>query len=362
MAYLEINLENIAKNYKIFKSIIDPNVRICAVVKNNAYGMGLKQVGKTLKNLAVEWFAVNNLQEAIILREGGILQPILILGYLNPNKEAIEAARHNCSVTLCDLHWAKEAAGYIQKFGKKLNYHLKIDTGMHRFGIYPIEIADFIDNIKHLNSLNFEGVYSHLACSNDLNKSQEQQENFNEALFKLQSIGHKTDIVHLTNTNGSLFLPDAQFDMVRIGIGLYGFCEKDIELKPVFRLKAKILSIKRVPQGAKIGYGFTFTAKRSMVIAVADIGYTDGLPRISSNLSKAILNGKVINQIGTLSMSYSMYDITGIANVKITDELIILDAEIPQINPKDFAKKIDTTIYELISRLPFNMERKYQSF
>lgn len=359
MAFLEINLSKLVQNYQKISNLVDRSVRICAVVKDNAYGAGIQEVGRTLSNRGIDWLAVNDLNEALILRNNGVLQPILILGYTDPTKDIPEIIRNNFSVTLFDLAWAREAALAAQKMGKKIHCHLKIDTGMQRFGIYPHEIVDFMENIKYLNGIEIEGIYSHLAEAANRLFSEEQQDNFSEALFKLQSAGYPSSIAHLVSTNGIKTLPDAHYDMVRTGMGLLGYSKNIEGLKPIMSMKARIISLKRVPQNVTIGYNCTYKTTRSMIVAVAEVGYVDGIPRNASNKIKALFDGKIIPQVGMLCMNYSMFDVTGITNIKINDELTIISDENLQTDLSEIAKNVDSTVYELSARMPETLKRKY---
>lgn len=359
MAFLEINLQNYTHNLKTIRQKLEADTRVCAVVKNNAYGMGLRQTARALGALDVDYFAVGTLQEAVTLRDSGIKHPILLLGIVDPYRQIQEVIDNDISLMLFDQDWAKAADFSARKWGKKLRYHLKIDTGMHRFGVYPREVADFLESISHLTGLAREGVFSHFASSTDEGVCSEQLTAFQEALFKLQTAGQEIGITHICSTNSIATLPEGHLDMVRVGMGLYGHSQTIENLKPVWQLKAKILSLKRVPQGASIGYSRTHNTTRSSVIAVADCGYTDGLPRIMSNQLNATIHGKTVKNVGMLCMNYSMFDVTGISAVKEGDELIIFGAEDMVQQLEQYQKVSQSTVYELIARFNDNLERVY---
>lgn len=359
MAYLDINLNYLSENLHQIQKNITPESKVCAVLKNNAYGLGLTPTAIWLARSDVDYFAVNSLEEALVLREAGIKQPILCLGHIDPYKDISEVVRNDISVTLYDYSWAKTADYSARKWGQKIKYHLKIDTGMHRFGIYPSEVVDFLENIAHLTGLSYEGIYSHFAQSTDNEACSEQMENFQEALFKLQTAGLETKLVHICSTNSIKTANSGHFDMVRVGAGLFGHSYNLEKLKPIWELKAKIISIKRVTQGARIGYNRTYTANRSSLIAVVDLGYTDGILRSSSNHLIAYVKDKMIKNVGMLCMGYSMFDVTGISDVNVGDTISVFHSEHIDEQLERYFKATESTIYELISGFPSTLKRNY---
>ncbi len=362
--WIEIKSLAIKNNINQFRKIIPKNCLLMAVVKSNAYGHGLIDFSKIANNFGVDWFGVDSVVEAEKLRKKGIKKPILVLGYTL--KEKInDAINKNISLTIADFYALKNLKNLQQKNKKRLRIHLKIDTGMHRQGFLIKEIKDAAKILKKLNNfLIIEGVYTHFSSAANplfLSETKKQIKNFNKAIEILNSFGFSNFLKHAAATSGTLIYPESHFDLVRIGIGLYGyfpsketkeFFENKINLKPVLSWKTIVAQIKYLPKGSKIGYDLTEKLKRDSKVALLPIGYWHGYPRALSSIGKVLINGKEAKVLGRISMDMTSVDVTDIKNIKIGDEVVLIGKSRALFNSADDLAKFGNTInYEILTRI-----------
>ena len=377
--YLEINLENLKNNVQNLKSLLKKETKFLAVVKSNAYGHGLIETSRALVQFGADWFGVINIDEAIDLREAGIFKPILILGAISA-KDARLAANQDISVPIISLSMAREISDI--NFDKPLKIHLKIDTGLNRLGLEIGEIAEAVRLLKSNRNIEFEGIYSHLASveENDLAFTKLQIENFKKAVKILEENQIKNSIKHLGATAAAILQPETHFDMVRCGIGLYGlwpsvenkktYCLKHGEnfslrsknnfLMPVLSYKTEIIQIKKVGQGEKIGYGCTYEAKKDMTVGILPIGYYEGVDRGLSNCGQVIISGIRCPIVGRVAMNMTIVEISNV-NVQLSNKVatIIGQDGDEEIAADEIAEKLGTINYEIVTRLPAHIERRY---
>lgn len=364
--WIEINKQAIKKNYNTFRRLIGPKCLLMAVVKSNAYGHSLIDFSRSLEKIGIDWFGVDSIVEAESLRQTGLKKPILVLGYTLPNKIK-NAIKNDISLTIADFSSLKnlKTAGYSAKRGKKLKIHLKIDTGMGRQGFLVSEIPAVIKFIKSRKlAIIIEGVYTHFASAKNPafpSATINQIEKFKKAVNFLKSAGFNSFIKHAAATAGAIIFPQSHFDMVRIGIGLYGLCpsketqeafKNQIKLEPILSWKAVVSQIKKLAKGNKIGYDLTETLNRPSKIAILAVGYWHGFPRALSSIGKILIRGKEAKVLGRVSMDMICVDITGIKNAKIGDEAILIGENGKlKISADDLADLSGTVNYEIITRL-----------
>ncbi|MCI8327601.1 MAG: serine racemase VanT catalytic subunit [Lachnospiraceae bacterium] len=363
-AWVELNRHHLAHNLEQFKKILSIECEIMPAIKANAYGHGAVLVAKMLQDLGIESFCVASVDEAIELREAGILGQILILSYTSPYRFS-ELRRYSLTQTVVDCSYAEE----LNDYGENVEVHIGVDTGMHRLG----ERSDNIENICKIwecDHLNITGVFSHL-CVSDGNSETEREftlkqiSEFNSvvtALHKRGICGFKT---HIQGSYGILNYPFLRFDYARPGIALYGafstphdrlLCE--VELKPVLSLKARVECVKRLYAGEAAGYGLTYTAKREMKIAAVSIGYADGIPRELSNKGFVLVNGQKAAMIGRICMDQLLIDVSEVSGVSPGDEVVFIGKSGGhEILASDFAYHANTISNEILSRLGNRLER-----
>ena len=360
--WVELNHRALKNNYSVFRRLIDPKCLLMAVVKSNAYGHSLIDFSRAVENLGVDWLGVDSILEAESLRKSGLKKPILVLGYILQNR--IEnAVKNNISLTIADFPTLENLKS-LNKSGK-LKIHLKIDTGMQRQGFIVSEIPSVIKILKSETlPVILEGVYTHFSSAKNPafpSVTVNQIEEFKKAVGLLESAGFKTLIKHAAATSGAIIFPQSHFNLVRVGIGLYGLWpskearaafEGKIKLEPVLSWKTIVGQIKNLPKGSKIGYDLTETVNRPSRVAVLPIGYWHGFPRSLSSIGKVLINGKKAKVLGRVSMDMISVDVTDIKNVKIGDEAVLIGKSGKlEISADDMAYLSDTINYEIVTRL-----------
>ena len=361
--WIEINQSALKNNYNQFRRLIGKSRHLMAVVKSNAYGHSLIDFSMLAEKLGVDWFGVDSIVEAESLRMAGIKKPILVLGYTLQDK-INDALNNNVSLTIADIQTLKNLKNIVGR-GNKLKIHLEIDTGMHRQGFFISEILEVIKILKSQKSiLIVEGVYTHFSSAKNPAfpaTTLDQIENFKKAINLLESAGFVGFIKHAAATAGTIIFPQSHFDLVRVGIGLYGhwpsketkeaFKDK-IKLEPVLSWKTIVSQVKKLPKGSKVGYDLTETVNRPTKVAILPIGYWHGFSRSLSSIGRVLINGVEAKILGRVSMGMISVDITDIKNAKLGDEAVLLGkSEKLSKSADDLAYLSDTTNYEIITRI-----------
>lgn len=362
-AWAEINLNAIEHNLNEIKKRMDKNVRVCAVVKANAYGHGTIEVAKAVVHAGVSFLAVAMIQEALELREAGIKTEILILGALQKEYAEI-VVKENVSQTVFTKGGVKALSDAAVKLGKIAKVHIAIETGMNRIGILPEELPEYIEYIKTLPMLEIEGVFSHFATADIRDKAfdMEQYARFTKGVEKLEKlIDHKV-IRHIANSVTISAEPKYHLDMVRQGITLYGLwpseqIERTLNLWPSMKLKAKVIFVKDVEVGESIGYSRSYKVEQKIRVATLPIGYADGLNRRLSNKGYVIIRGKKAPIVGKVCMDQVMVDVTEIPGVVEEDVALIFGY--PELPVEKVAEWMDALIYEVICLLGTRLPRVY---
>lgn len=361
--WIEIDRYAIYHNISEFRKLIKSSVKLMAVIKSNAYGHGLIDFAKTTEN-EVDWFGVDSIIEGLKLRQNGLKKPILVLGYTLPYY--LEGAfNYGLSLTVSTF----DLINKIGTLKNKPNIHIKIDTGMHRQGFF---LKDLPQVIKLLKRFKFspEGIYTHLAAANDRlysSYSFKQIEDFKKADELFKKAGFKNYIRHIAASAGTILYPESHFNMVRIGIGLYGMfstkeaeVQTEVKLKPALTWKSIIGEIKTVPKNSFIGYDLTEKVFKSSKLAIVPIGYWHGFDRGFSNCGEVLIKGKKCKVFGRINMDMIIIDVSSVPNAKIGEEAVILGvSEKEKITAEDMALKIGTTNYEIITRINPLIKRFY---
>lgn len=366
--WVEISENAVKHNIAEFKKIIGPKTKLMAVIKSNAYGHGLLEFSKLADKFGINWFGADALSEALKLRKRGIKKPILVLGYTR-NCRFKEAAENNISVTIyntSDLYYCLKNKKYFKK--NPLKIHLKIDTGMHRQGIYPENLPAFLKELKKNPALIIAGIYTHFASAKDIADShytKKQLEKFKKAVKILESAGIKNAIKHAAATGAAVLYPESRFDMVRIGIGLYGLWPskeaelqhnqivgRQIHLKPVLTWKTIVAQVKNAKKGGFIGYDLSEQIFKDSKIAILPIGYWHGYDRGFSGIADILINGKRCKVLGRVSMDMTVVNATNAGKIKIENEAVLLGKRGDnEITADELAQKIETTPYEIVTRV-----------
>ena len=357
--WAEINLNNLQHNFAQIKKILPASVKVMVCVKADAYGHGLIPVARKLESINADYLSVASIDEGIILRKAGITLPILVLGMILKN-DIKPLLKYNLAQTVCTLELAVALDSAAKEENKKINIHIKIDTGMGRLGVLHQEAFDFIKKAHKLKSLNIEGVFTHLSLA-DINRDFTllQISMFNKLISRLKRQGIRIPFIHTANSLGVVGYKESHFNMVRPGLIVYGLYPDEnlkIKLKPVLSLKTKVVYFKRVPEGYGISYGYTYVTKKETTIVNLPLGYGDGYPRNLSNLAPILIRGKKFKIAGRVCMDQIMADI-GNLSVRIGDEAVLIGSQgRNKITAEELAQLSATIPYEIVcgfgSRIP----------
>lgn len=368
--WAEIDLSNIAYNYKAQTLMYEGKAKVCCVVKANAYGHGAVKVSNMLEKMGADFFAVANIDEAVQLRDSGIVSPILILGYTPPEK-ATTLAEKNISQCVLSYEYAKALASVATREGVRIRAHFKIDTGMGRLGFVfrhasDESLAELLE-ICSFDCFIHEGIFTHFPVSDcsgsGVEFTKQQYDRFCEVIKLLEQKGYTFDIKHCSNSAAALYDPQYALDMVRVGLLFFGALpssERESEFIPkqTLTLKTVIANVKTVRAGDSVGYGREYIAKKDMKIATVPIGYADGFLRTSyPNGIKLTVGGKACDVVGRVCMDQSMIDVTDLDNVEIGDEVIIFGKGGTSLF--DFAVKNGTIPNEILCLVGARVPRFY---
>lgn len=387
--WAEVSLKAILNNLGVIRRHIGAKRQVLAVVKSNAYGLGAVPIAKALEAADVSWFGVTWANEGVELRHAGIRGHILILTGFWPGEEKrlIEHGLTPAVTRIGDVTHLEEAAAKAWRNKSKtaarskkssraqrLRFHLKINTGMNRLGISPSEIDAFVSELAACKHVELEGTFTHLASSEDFEspQSDEQERVFRECLDRLRALGVSPGIVHMANSGAICARPSTWFDMVRPGAILYGYYQsfsplqmqqdvrRTLPLEPCLSMRARIISLRDVPDGQGVGYSARYVTQGPSRIAVINAGYADGIVRQRTNHGCAIVRGKRVPLVGTISMDLTTLDVTSIPDVAVGDVVTIYGQDgNAQIVVSDVAREINTVTSELLCALGRRVPRYY---
>lgn len=360
-AILTINISHIESNLRVYKRYLKQETGIIAVIKASAYGSGSTEVAQLLEQNGVEYLAVAFADEGVALRKAGIGIPIMIL---NPDlKSLADLIAYNLEPEVYSIQQLKDYVDYCEKANQYLNIHLKLDTGMHRLGFVADEMVELIAIIKRSSRLNVRTVFSHLASSEDSTDDTFTKEQFAtfEKLSSELSLGFGSPIKrHILNSGGITRFPEKQYDLVRLGIGMYGIDNnKKVSnlLNKVHSLTANVIQIKDAKAGQSIGYNRKTILKSDAKIAIVNIGYADGLMRNLGNRNYHLYIGSTPTPIlGNVCMDLTIIDVSEVEDIRIGDEVIIFNKEVPI---EILAEKAETIPYEILSRISDRVQRRF---
>lgn len=357
--WCEINLDAIKHNVAVVRSALLNDTGIIAVVKANAYGHGLVSVANAIEK-DVDMFAVTSIDEALKLRAAGVISSILNLSYTAANITD-EAIARKITVTIYDLDNAKLLHEQAAAIKRPLKVHIKIDTGMHRLGILPEDALKIVPQIIALPYFRVEGVFSHIADESDEAFLRAQVETMRNVLFQLQRAGHILPAVHIAKSGVLFKSNEYHFDAVRPGLALYGYGVEGKNLRSAISLKTVIAQMKTVQSGAKIGYMQTFTAPKTMRLAIVPIGYAHGYDRGISNKGYMLVDGVGCPVVGRVCMSQTIIDISAVkSRLTIGEEVVAIGQQKNQeVTVSQIAQWASTNAHEILARIPESVSRSY---
>ncbi len=365
---IEINLDNLAYNFRQVRDKVSSDSKIMAIVKANGYGHGAIEVSRLFLESGADMLGVSIVSEAIELRKANINLPILILNYTPPT-QLFQVVENNLIQTIYTFRDASllSKIAVLQETVAKI--HIKVDTGMGRLGFVPNDNSlNEIIKIAGLPNIKVEGIYTHFPCADEKDKSitKTQFSIFCNFINKLNEKGVEIPIKHVSNSASIIDFPEYNLDMVRAGAILYGhypssFVNRDyFNIKPAVTLKSIISNVKWVPRGSGISYGHTFITNRDSKIATVPLGYTDGYSRMLSGKAKVYINGKKAPIVGLICMDQLMIDVTEIKGVQVDDEVVLLGYEnesYPTV--EDISSLLQTNDDDVICMLGRRIPRVY---
>lgn len=367
----EINLDNLAANFRAMQTLVGTEVKVMAVVKADAYGHGAVKCARRLAKEGAEWFGVALPEEALELREQGIEQPILTLGGFWENQEEL-CVKEKITPVVFRLDLAERLNQAAKNLNQIADVHIKIDTGMGRLGVRFDAVGEFAEALTHLQNLRIDGLMTHFAAADEAHNDEFtalQIKRFEDAATVFREKGFRPTWCDLANSPATLAHPGSWKNLVRVGGALYGI-GKDIfppgktveNLLPVMSLKSKITLLKTVPRGETLGYSRSFTTERDSLIASVPIGYNDGFPRGLSNKGKAIVNGTFAPVVGRVSMDVILLDVTDVPNARLNDDVCLIgEQDGLRISVEDVAEICGTISYEITCGISRRVPRVFQS-
>ncbi|MCX7933876.1 MAG: alanine racemase, partial [Planctomycetota bacterium] len=348
--WVEIDLNAIAENVRRFRQAVGPTVEVMCCLKANAYGHGAKEVAPAVLAAGAQRLAVATCEEGEELRAAGISAPLHILGASLP-EEVEPAVARDLVLSIHEIGMARIISLEARRQNKIASVHLKIDTGMGRLGILPADAPAAAQEIARFPNLRLEGVFMHFAEAGDEAYSRHQLGQFQEALRHLAEAGVRVPLRHAANSVASILYPEARFDLIRPGAGIYGYHSpawvgKRFPLVPALSWKCLVVQIKDYPEGSHLGYNRTFTTRRPTRVAVLPVGYADGYARAISNRGWVLIRGRRAPVVGMISMDYTMVDVTELPEVEVGSVATLLgrdDSE--RLTAEEVAEFADTIPY-----------------
>ncbi|GAB4531042.1 MAG: alanine racemase [Pleurocapsa sp.] len=364
-AWVEIDLQALGYNVRQLKKFISPQTELMAVVKADAYGHGAVTVAKTALANGASSLAIATLAEGVELRQAGIKVPILILGAINAPEDIKAIAAWQLEPTICNAQQALVFSQTMNELGVVLPVHLKLDTGMSRLGTNWQEGAKFANLVHNLPNLTIESIYSHFATADESDRTTMnlQHQRFRDAIEQIQGCGINPPRLHLANSAATLCDRSCHYDLVRVGLALYGLypaphLTATIPLKPVLQVKAKIAQVKTISPDTGVSYGHRFISDRPTQIAVVGIGYADGVPRNLSNNLQAIVRGQLVPQIGAITMDQLMLNVNGIPDLQPGEIVTLIGTEGDiAITADNWANTLDTISWEILCGFKHRLPR-----
>lgn len=370
--WAEIDLEAIKYNVRVLRRHIAPS-QFTAVVKANAYGLGAVPIARAVLEAGATGLAVASCEEGQELRRAGIGGPILVLGYVSPDLAgaAVEADL-TLTVNSPDLAKALSRAVQTRRRTCPLPVHLKLDTGLHRYGLEPDQALEMCNLIAGLPGLELQGLYTHFASGDEADRSfvLEQKRRFDLVRDRLEAQGFYFSQQHLSNSASAITVSEARYSFVRFGLALHGYhATPEVEaearqaglfLKPALTLKSTVVRLSTLLAGETVGYNRTYKATEMRQVALVPIGYADGYRRSLSNKGQVLLKGRRATVLGRVSMDQIVVDVTGIAGIEEGDEVVLIGTQGREaVTLEEIAAWCDTITHEILTGLGRRVKRVY---
>lgn len=368
--WVEVDLDRFAANLRAVRESAVENghgPEILLVVKADAYGHGAVEMAEAGEREGVACLGVATLHEGIQIREAGSRLPIIVLSPLLPS-EIDEALAHHLDPTVCDLDFARALSGASERFGRPARCHVEIDTGMGRIGVRTGEAEAFLRELVKLPGLRLASLYTHFpdADAEDLAFSREQVKQFRELLAQLAKAGISVPRVHASNSAGTLNVPEARFDWLRLGLLAYGHvpphARAQVPVEPVMAFKSRLVQIRDLPAGVPVSYGRTFVTQRPTRMGVVPVGYGHGYSWLMSNRGEMLVRFKRVPILGRVTMDLTMVDLTDVPDVVLGDEVVLFGSQGDAVlTLEEVAKRSETLPYEIMCTIGKRVTRIYVS-
>ncbi|MFY9304923.1 MAG: alanine racemase [Rhodoluna sp.] len=365
MRTIEINLEAIAANYKILKSM--SGAKVMAIVKADGFGHGMIEVARRLESINVDMLATADLDEAEQIRAAGIKSPLMAWLH-GKNTDFAEAIENDIQIGLSTVQGLESVAAAAKKVSGCAGVHLKVDTGLGRNGAALADWPEVITKAVELEAaglVKLIGVFSHLSGTSEKDDA-EQLEVFEEAIATAQGLGANFEYRHLAASNATLNYKKTQLDMVRVGLALYGLdpnaatSAASFGLVPAMRVSSEVVSVKQVPAGHGVSYGYLHKTLEPTTLALVPFGYAEGMPRIATGKASVLLNGKRYPILARIAMDQFVLDV-GNDSVKVGDEVVIVgDAKKGEPTAEELADAAGTINYEIVTRMGGRAKRVFR--
>jgi alanine racemase len=359
--WVEVDLDAIAHNVRAFDAL---GSQVMAVVKADGYGHGDVAVARAALDAGATWVGVALVEEGLALRDAGIDAPILVLSECPPGSE-VAAIAASLTPTLCSDGGLERMAAVARTTSSPIGVHVKVDTGMHRIGVWPPgEVVGFVDRTVR-SGLALEGLWTHLASAeSDQVTTVRQLALFSDVLEQVRQAGHAPRVVHAANSAGALAFEQARFDLMRIGIGLYGIGPLDgmgesVGLRPALTWRSSVSFVKRLQAGRRVSYGQRYELVRDAWVATVPVGYADGYPRVLSSRADVVIDGRRCRVAGSVTMDQLLVD-CGDHRPSTGDDVVLLGVQGPEsVTAWELAARSDTIAYEIVARIGPRVPRRY---
>ncbi|MBU1024230.1 alanine racemase [bacterium] len=363
--WAEVNLDNLRDNVAAIRRYLKPDTKILGVIKANAYGHGMVEIGQTLSNEGIETLGVASLEEALTLKKKRIKSEILILGYSHEDFSS-EIVANDVAQTIGHEFQLKALSKAAGKLKKRAKIHLKIDTGMTRMGCLPVDGPELITRALGDKNILVKGIYTHFARADEINGvyTKKQYYQFTRIVNEFEKVLKGVDI-HCSNSAAVLNFPEFQADMVRIGIALLGNfpafqVANPLPLKPLFSLKSRIVEIKEILPSTGVGYSHKYQSSKNVKIAVIPVGYADGYSTLLSNRGEVLIKGNRYPVVGQVSMDFTTVECPVNSGVQIHDEVTLLGTDNGrEISLYEMASWMRCPVYEALCLMGPRIDRKY---
>jgi alanine racemase len=361
-AWVEIDLRLMEENLQLIRKHIGKKIKIIPVVKADAYGHGIIPVSRKLESLDVTMLGVSFLDEGLALRQEGITMPILVMSGFN-DEQANLLAKNSLTPAIFNLHMAQDLAREAAALGTVLPYHLKVDTGLGRFGAPYEQAVALAKKLQGIKGIWLEGIFSHLSFEppgNEFNNT--QIERFQTVILQLKEMGLNPPFIHMANSAGVIAYPESWFNCVRPGTIVSGNLPAgcSFPVKPILSFKTRIVLLREFPPDTPVSYEASFITQRYSTIAFLPVGYSDGFNRLLSDRGEVLIRGRRVPIAGKICMNFTLIDVTDLPKVEVGDEVVIIgESGVENITAMDLAKKLRTLPEEVLLRIDKGLNRMY---